>query len=73
MNLDALIHRKFPPITQQYDAKGSRPQEIPPSKASYSRGFRGEGISGAARPSLRTSRFVCLKSVKSSPQEKRHH
>jgi hypothetical protein len=21
MNLDALIHRKFPPITQQYDAK----------------------------------------------------
>ena len=21
MNLDALIHRQFPPITQQYDAK----------------------------------------------------
>jgi len=21
MNLDALTHRKFPPITQQYDAK----------------------------------------------------
>lgn len=36
-------------------------------------GFRGEGIYGAARPSLRTSRFVCLRSVESSPQEKRHH
>jgi hypothetical protein len=127
MNLDALIHRKFPPITQQYDAEdtldlpssaivfttrrldhevrvldlggshragltalgstsnttllvghfravgGSRRQEIPPSKTSYSRRFRREGISGAARSSLRTSRFICLKSVKSSPQEKRHH
>jgi hypothetical protein len=56
MDLDALIHRKFPPITRQYDAKDAVDLQ-----------------SGAARPSLRASRFVGLKSAKSSPQEKRHH
>jgi hypothetical protein len=76
MNLDALIHRKFPPITQQYEAKDTvdlqssaivftarrrdldHRQEIPPSTASLC---------------VRTSRFVCLKSVKSPPREERHY
>jgi hypothetical protein len=54
MNLEALIRRKFPPITRRYEAKDTVDLQ-----------------SGAARHSSRIS--VCLKSVKSSPQEKRHH
>jgi ribosomal protein S10 len=71
MNLDALIHRKFPPITQQSAAEDTVDFQ---SSAIVSTARRlDHEVRGAARASLRTSRFVCLKSVKSSPQEKRHH
>jgi hypothetical protein len=59
MNLDALIQRKFPPITQQSDAGDTVD-------------FQSSAIVSTARRLDHEVR-VLLKSVKSPPQEKRHH
>jgi hypothetical protein len=64
MNLDALIHRKFPPITQQSDAKDAVDLQ---SSAIV---FTARRLDHEVRV---LDLVVCLKSVKSSPQEKRHH
>jgi hypothetical protein len=78
MNLDALIHRKFPPVTRQYDAEGTLDLQssvivFTTRRLDHEVRVLDLGSSHRAGPSLRTSRFVCLKSVKSSPREKRHH
>ena len=64
MNLDALIHRKFPPITRQYDAKDTVDLQ---SSAIV---FTTRRLDHEVRV---LDLVVCLKSVKSSPQEKCHH